>query len=75
MFKRLKKFLNAQNDPVKNCEVYLDKEAGSCCHVDGPHCDMEDCEIRFQYHKEERIIIMENNRPGRINPHHSQRMM
>ena len=37
------------NDPVRSCEVYKDKENGSCAHVDGPLCDFPQCELRQCY--------------------------
>lgn len=36
-------------DPVYKCAVYLDKENGSCSHVDGYLCDMETCNILSDY--------------------------
>lgn len=38
-----------ETDPVYNCDVYLDKENGSCSHVDGYLCDMETCQILKDY--------------------------
>lgn len=37
------------NDPVYSCDVYLDKKAGSCSHVDGFLCDFPKCTIREKY--------------------------
>ena len=37
-------------DPVKDCPVYLDKEYGSCCHVDGPICPFPKCSMIDEYH-------------------------
>ena len=34
------------SDPVKVCEVY--NQIG-CAHVDGYHCDPDDCDIRKKY--------------------------
>ncbi len=34
------------SDPVKVCEVY--NQIG-CTHVDGYHCDPDDCDIRKKY--------------------------
>lgn len=34
------------NDPVYNCEVYLEE---GCAHVDGYLCDIKSCTIRFDW--------------------------
>lgn len=50
MLKWLKKlFCNPETDPVCGCDVYKDKENGSCAHVDGPLCDFPDCSILKMY--------------------------
>jgi hypothetical protein len=49
-----KDIFDKSNDPVYNCEVYRDKENGSCAHVDGPLCDFPDCSLRKQYLEEKR---------------------
>lgn len=36
-------------DPVKHCEVYLDKESGSCAHVDGYLCGFPHCSTLNHY--------------------------
>ncbi len=38
---------SAKNDPVYRCKVYLDKEGGSCAHVDGPLCNFDTCSTRL----------------------------
>lgn len=49
IIKFLKNLFDNPNDPVKHCEVYLDKKNGSCVHVDGMHCDFPTCSIRSNY--------------------------
>ncbi|BAW19181.1 hypothetical protein [Ralstonia phage RP12] len=46
-FKKL--FCGDPTDPVKHCRVYLDKENGSCAHVDGMLCDFNTCSMRLEY--------------------------
>lgn len=45
----LKQVFNPGPDPVKECQVYLDKENGSCVHVDGMLCHYETCTTRLNY--------------------------
>ena len=49
MFRWLTKIFDMDDDPVYNCELYLDKDAGSCSHVDGPLCDFPYCTLRVDY--------------------------
>jgi hypothetical protein len=44
-----KKLFDRSDDPVHSCEVYLDKENGSCAHVDGMLCDFPTCKILKEY--------------------------
>lgn len=52
MIRWLKNLFDDPFDPVKNCEMYRDKERGSCNHVDGPLCDFPYCDMREEYLKE-----------------------
>lgn len=47
--KWLKNLLDDPNDPVKHCDLYRDKAAGSCAHVDGPLCDLPCCSMLKDY--------------------------
>ena len=50
----LKRIFDRSTDPVHSCDLYRDKEAGSCAHVDGPLCDFPECSMLDDYrqHKE-----------------------
>lgn len=37
------------DDPVHSCELYRDKAAGGCAHVDGMLCDMTTCSSLIEY--------------------------
>jgi len=49
MFAWLKRIFDRSNDPVYSCDLYLDKKAGSCAHVDGPLCDFPQCSMLAEY--------------------------
>lgn len=49
MFEQLKRIFDRNSDPVHSCELYLDKEAGSCTHVDGLLCDFPKCSMLSKY--------------------------
>lgn len=49
MFEWLKRIFDRSEDPVHSCDLYRDKEAGSCAHVDGPLCDFPECSILADY--------------------------
>lgn len=49
MMKWLHNLLNDPTDPVKHCDLYKDKAAGSCAHVDGPLCDFPGCSMLRNY--------------------------
>lgn len=49
MFKWIKNLFDRSNDPVYSCDLYKDKEAGSCVHVDGPMCDFPECSMLMDY--------------------------
>lgn len=65
MWEALKAFLNAfkwpefSPDPVKECPVYLDKENGSCAHVDGFLCDFPDCSMIKDYRAQKNNQVSE----------------
>ena len=54
MFGWLKRIFDRSDDPVYSCDLYRDKSAGSCAHVDGPLCDFPECSMLAEYrrHKE-----------------------
>ncbi len=43
MFAWLKRLFDRSTDPVYSCDLYRDKSAGSCAHVNGPLCDFPEC--------------------------------
>ena len=48
----LKRIFDRSNDPVYSCDLYRDKEAGSCAHVDGPTYSVRDfpkCSMLAEY--------------------------
>ena len=49
MFAWLKRIFDRGNDPVYSCDLYRDKAAGSCAHVDGPLCDFPGCSMLADY--------------------------
>lgn len=49
MFAWLKRLFDRSNDPVHSCDLYRDKSAGSCVHVDGPLCDFPKCSMLAEY--------------------------
>lgn len=52
MFEWLKRIFDRSTDPVHSCDLYRDKEAGSCAHVDGPLCDFPECSILADYRQQ-----------------------
>ena len=52
MFAWLKRIFDRSADPVHSCDLYRDKEAGSCTHVDGPLCDFPECSILADYRQQ-----------------------
>ena len=52
MFAWLKRIFDRSADPVHSCDLYLDKEAGSCAHVDGPLCDFPECSMLADYRQQ-----------------------
>lgn len=45
----LKMLFDTSGDPVKHCDLYKDKSAGSCPHVDGLLCDFPECSMLKDY--------------------------
>ena len=52
MFAWLKRLFDRSDDPVYSCDLYRDKAAGSCAHVDGPLCDFPKCSMLADYRSE-----------------------
>ena len=52
MFAWIKRVFNRSADPVRSCDMYRDKEAGSCSHVDGPLCDFHQCSMLAEYRQQ-----------------------
>ena len=52
MFAWLKRLLDRSADPVHSCDLYRDKSAGSCAHVDGPLCDFPECSMLDDYRQQ-----------------------
>lgn len=52
MIRWLKNLLDDSTDPVKHCDLYKDKAAGSCAHVDGPLCDFPGCSMLKEYREQ-----------------------
>lgn len=52
MFEWLKRIFDRSADPVHSCDLYRDKEAGSCVHVDGPLCDFPECSMLADYRQQ-----------------------
>ena len=61
MFAWLKRIFDRSNDPVYNCDLYLDKEAGSCAHVDGPLCDFPQCSMLADYRAQKEGMTIAGN--------------
>lgn len=52
MFAWLKRLFDRSTDPVHSCDLYRDKSAGSCAHVDGPLCDFPECSMLADYRQQ-----------------------
>lgn len=52
MFAWIKLIFDQSNDPVYSCDLYRDKEHGSCAHVDGPLCDFPNCSMLAEYRRQ-----------------------
>lgn len=53
--------LDKSMDPVQSCELYLDKKAGSCAHVDGPLCDFPTCFMLENYKLKRQVVKPPNS--------------
>lgn len=61
MFAWLRRIFDRSANPVHSCDLYRDKKAGSCAHVDGPLCDFPDCSMLADYRaKKEGMAIAGN---------------
>ena len=61
MFSFLRRIFDRRTDPAYSCDLYRDKCAGSCAHVDGPLCDFPECSMLSDYMaKNEGITIAGN---------------
>lgn len=60
-FALLKQIFDRSNDPVYGCNLYQDKDAGSCTHVDGLLCDFPRCSMLSKYQqKKEDIKVLQD---------------
>ena len=48
----LKQVFARSTDPVYSCDLYRDKAAGSCAHVDGLLCDFPRCTMLDDYRRQ-----------------------
>ena len=61
MFGWLKRIFDRSDDPVYSCDLYRDKEAGSCAHVDGPLCDVPKCSMLSDYRREKEGMTIKDD--------------
>jgi len=61
MFGWLKRIFDRSDDPVYSCDLYRDKEAGSCAHVDGPLCDFPKCSMLSDYRREKEGMTIKDD--------------
>lgn len=61
MFRWLKGLLDGSADPARSCAQYLDKEDGSCAHVDGPLCDFPKCSMLQEYKQRKEGMTVAGN--------------
>ena len=54
MFAWLKQIFDRSDDPVYSCDLYRDKDAGSCAHVDGPLCDFPKCSMLAEHRQKKK---------------------
>jgi hypothetical protein len=52
MFAWFKRIFNRSDDPVYSCDLYRNKEAGGCAHVDGPLCDFPTCLMLAEFRQQ-----------------------
>jgi len=65
MLEWLKRIFDRSNDPVYSCEMYHDKEAGSCVHVDGPLCGFPKCSMLADYRQQKEGMMTNRMRDER----------
>ena len=53
--------VDAMKDPVHSCDLYRDKSAGSCAHVDGPLCDFPECSMLADYRAQKEGMTIAGN--------------
>ena len=63
MFGWLKRIFDRSDDPVYSCDLYRDKDAGSCAHVDGPLCDFPKCSMLSDYRREKEGMTIYHDPP------------
>ena len=61
MFAWLKRLFDRSPDPVHGCDLYRDKSAGSCAHVDGPLCDFQECSMLADYRQRKEGMTIAGN--------------
>lgn len=61
MFEFIKQIFDRSNDPVYSCDLYRDKDAGSCAHVDGPLCDFPGCSMLEEYIEQKEGMTIAGN--------------
>lgn len=61
MFAWLKRLFDRSTDPVYSCDLYRDKSAGSCAHVDGPLCDFPKCSMLADYRREKEGMTIKDD--------------
>lgn len=59
----LKALFDRSSDPVHSCDLYRDRAAGSCAHVDGPLCDFPTCSMLADYRAAKPQAEQNNPRP------------
>lgn len=61
MFAWLKQIFDRSDDPVYSCDLYRDKDAGSCAHVDGPLCDFPKCSMLAEYRQKKEGMTIKDD--------------
>lgn len=61
IFARLKQIFDRSNDPVYGCNLYHDKDAGSCTHVDGLLCDFPKCSMLSEYQQKKEGMTIKDD--------------
>ena len=65
MFAWLKQIFDRSDDPVYSCDLYRDKDAGSCVHVDGPLCDFPKCSVLAEYRQQKEGMTIKDDQQFR----------